>query len=118
MKRLFSLILILLPFTGSAQLLNQDSLSTPFLSKKKEKLLKNVNVMLGMRFGMRGYMLRGGDHDYQGAEFENQYTAIEVSGKVYKNIHFYFRDRFNKNNSIQTLDQLGSNIELDRKSVV
>lgn len=118
MKRLFPFLLILFPFIGSAQLLNHDSLSTPLLSEKKEKLLKNVNITLGMRFGMRGYMLRGGDHDYQGAEFENQYTAIEVSGKVYKNIHFYFRDRFNKNNSIQTLDQLGSNIELAYLDIV
>ncbi|MGB7842055.1 MAG: porin, partial [Salinimicrobium sp.] len=65
-----------------------------------------------MRMGFQAYTFRGGDHYYNGLQFKNEYTALEISGKVHERVKFHFRNRFNKGSNVQTLDQLGGNIEL------
>ena len=65
-----------------------------------------------MRMGFEGYTYRGGDHYYNGMQFKNGYTALGISGKLHEKVNFHFRDRFNKDGNVQTLDNLASNIEL------
>ncbi|MGA9324929.1 MAG: porin [Salegentibacter sp.] len=101
---------LLTPLLGFSQ--QNDSLSEPVVPIEKIKLLKNINITFDMRMGFEAYTFRGGDHYYNGLQFKNEYTALGISGKVHERVNFHFRNRFNKGSDVQTLDQLGSNIEL------
>ncbi len=89
-----------------------DSLTEPLIPSDKIALLKNINFTFDMRLGFQGYKYRGGDSYYNGIQFLNGFTALGISGKLHERINFTFRNRFNKNSDVQTLDRLGSNIEL------
>lgn len=112
MRLFFVSVLLMMNIAVLAQEMSKDSLSQPLISIEKKGLLENIHINFGMRLSFRTYSFRGGDHDYQGAEFENEYTALEIGGKIHKKVKFHFRNRFNKGTEVQTLDQLGSNIEL------
>lgn len=103
-------MLLLSPLLLHSQ--QKDSLREPLISAEKIELLKNVNITFDMRMDFQAYTFRGGDHYYNGLQFENGYTALGISGKVYKNVNFHFRNRFNRGSDVQSLDQLGNNIEL------
>ncbi|SDE31045.1 Phosphate-selective porin O and P [Pricia antarctica] len=90
-----------------------DSLSNASLiQKSKIDFLENINMSLDLRMSFRTYTLRGGDNDYQGRQFENGFTALGISAKIHEKVHVNFRSRFNKTSEVQSLDQLGNNIEL------
>src|SRR5699024_10049551 len=74
--------------------------------------LNHVTMSMNMRGAFRNYVLRGGYHDYQGHQFENEYTAFGISAKIHDRVKINFRNRFNKTAEVQSLDQLGNNIEL------
>lgn len=115
MKHVFLITCLLLCFpviTNAQESTTDTSATAPLFSPEKLELLRHVDMNLNMRMGFRAYSLRGGTHDYQGAQFVNGYTALQISGKLYEKIRFTFRNRFNKATAIQTLDGLGSNIEL------
>lgn len=103
-------LFLLAPILGFSQL--SDSLPEPIISKEKIELLKNINFTFNMRMGFQAYTYRGGDNYYNGIQFLNGFTALGISGKLHEKVDFTFRNRFNKNNDLQTLDLLGSNIEL------
>jgi len=103
-------VLLLSPLWGFSQI--NDSLAEPIISLEKTKLLKNINITFDMRMGLRAYTFRGGDHYYNGVQFQNGHTALGISGKIHEKVDFEFRNRFNKGSNVQSLDQLGSNIEL------
>lgn len=108
----FFLISALLVFPVLAFPQQRDSLAEPIIPAEKLELLKNINITFDMRMGFEAYTFRGGDHYYNGLQFENGFTALGISGKVHEKVSFQFRNRFNKDSDIQTLDRLGSNIEL------
>ncbi|RKS50510.1 phosphate-selective porin O/P [Gillisia mitskevichiae] len=111
MIRPFFLFLFLLcTLTGFSQI--RDSLAEPLISLEKETLLKNINITFDMRMEFQAYTFRGGDSYYNGLQFENGYTALGISAKLHEKVDFHFRNRFNKGGEVQSLDQLGSNIEL------
>lgn len=101
---------ILAPIVGISQ--ENDSINKPLIPVEKVEFLKNVYMSLDMRMAFRSYVLRGGDHDYQGNQFENEYTALNIRTKLHEKVSLNFRNRFNKTTSVQSLDQLGNNIEL------
>lgn len=98
------------PFLGLSQ--QNDSLPAPVIPVEKIELLKNINITFDMRMEFQAYTFRGGDHYYNGIQFQNGHTALGISGKVHEKVDFHFRNRFNKGSDVQSLDQLGSNIEL------
>lgn len=110
LKSLVVSVLLLIPLLGFSQI--NDSLAKPMISLDKTKLLKNIDITFDMRMGLRAYTFRGGDHYYNGVQFQNGHTALGISGKVHEKVDFKFRNRFNKGSNVQSLDQLGSNIEL------
>lgn len=111
MKMSFILsLLFLAPLLGFSQI--NDSLAEPVISIEKKNLLKNINITFDMRTEFQAYKFRGGDRYYNGIQFENGFTALGISGKLHDRVNFNFRNRFNKGSDVQTLDQLGSNIEL------
>ncbi|MFD1096141.1 porin [Salegentibacter chungangensis] len=103
-------VLLLIPPVGYSQ--EQDSLAEPIIPAGKIELLKNINITFDMRMDFQAYTFRGGDNYYNGIQFENGFTALGISGKLHEKLNFKFRNRFNKNSEVQTLDQLGSDIEL------
>lgn len=103
-------IFILAPLLGVSQ--ENDSLNKPLIPTEKVEFLKNVYMSMDMRMAFRSYVLRGGEHDYQGNQFENEYTALNIRTKIHEKVSLNFRNRFNKTTSVQSLDQLGNNIEL------
>src|SRR5699024_286848 len=107
---LFGCFFILFPFVGISQ--EKESLYKPLISAEKMEFLDNIYMSMNMRMGFRSYILRGGDHDYQGNQFVNEYTALNIRAKVHEKVRLNFRNRFNKATSVQTLDQLGNSIEL------
>jgi hypothetical protein len=103
-------VLLLSPLLVFSQV--NDSLTEPIIPIEKKQLLKNINITFDMRMGFQAYTFRGGDHYYNGIQFQNGHTALGISGKLHERVDFRFRNRFNKGSNVQTLDQLGSNIEL------
>ncbi|MCM4161822.1 hypothetical protein FHG64_02695 [Antarcticibacterium flavum] len=89
-----------------------DSLREPIFPVEKMKLLENINFTFDMRMGFQAYTFRGGDNYYNGIQFQNGFTALGISGKLHERVNFTFRNRFNKNSEVQTLDRLGNDIEL------
>lgn len=108
-KALFSSLLLLAGFSGHSQ---QDSLGQPLIPTEKIELLKNIDITFDMRLEFQAYTFRGGDQYYNGIQFNNGHTAMEISAKVHERVDFMFRNRFNKGGDVQTLDRLGNNIEL------
>lgn len=89
-----------------------DSLNKPIISLEKNNFLKEVNFTFDMRAEFRAYKFRGGDQYYNGAQFQNGFTALGISGKLHEKVSFRFRNRFNKGGDVQSLDKLSNNIEL------
>ncbi len=110
LKSLLISVFLLSPLLGFSQ--QNDSLAEPIIPIEKRNLLKNINFTFDMRLGFRAYKFRGGDQYYNGMQFQNGFTALGISGKLHEKINFNFRNRFNKGGDVQTLDQLGNNIEI------
>lgn len=102
--------LFIFPVQGTSQ--QNDSLPEPIIPAEKIELLKNINITFDIRMDLQAYTFRGGDSYYNGIQFENGFTALGISGKLHEKVDFQFRNRFNKNSDVQTLDRLSSNIEL------
>lgn len=63
-----------------------------------------------MRLAFRHHWENGRSDDY--SEFRNESVALGISGKVHEKVAFNFRNRFNRQTDVQTLDKLGGSIEL------
>ena len=109
-KSIFISMLLFLPLFGMSQ--ENDSIKRPIIPKEKIELLKNINITFDMRMDFQAYTFRGGDNYYNGIQFENGFTALGISGKLHERLDFNFRNRFNRSSDVQSLDQLGGNIEL------
>ena len=100
----------LIPLLGFSQ--EEDSLTKPMIPAEKIELLKNVNITFDLRMDFQAYTFRGGDNYYNGIQFNNGFTALGISAKLHERLYFNFRNRFNNTSDVQSLDNLGSNIEL------
>ncbi len=109
-KSLLISLLLLTSLLGFSQV--TDSLSDPIIPSGKAELLKNITITFDMRMEFQAYTFRGGDQYYNGLQFSNGFTALGIAGKLHERVNFRFRNRFNKDSDVQTLDRLGSNIEL------
>jgi len=110
MKLFLTSILLLSTLWSFSQA--NDSLQKPIISLEKISLLDNIDITFDMRTEFQAYTFRGGDRDYDGIQFENGFTALGIAGKLNDRVSFSFRNRFNRGSDVQSLDQLGSNIEL------
>lgn len=109
-KNILLLSLIVLPLSGFAQ--TTDSIQEPLIPNDKADFLKNIYMSLDMRMSFRKYTLRGEGHDYRGNQFQNGFTALNIKADLHDKVTVNFRNRFNKGTDLQSLDQLGNNIEL------
>ncbi|MDT0686684.1 porin [Autumnicola psychrophila] len=109
-KLIFIYLLLFIPVAGFSQI--NDSRAQPIIPLEKAELLKNITITFDMRMEFQAYTYRGGDQYYNGLQFSNGFTALGIAGKLHEKVNFRFRNRFNKDSDVQTLDRLGSNIEL------
>ena len=109
-KFLLAGFFLLSGFSGFSQV--SDSLREPLIPVEKAALLKHIDITFDMRMEFQAYTFRGGDQYYNGIQFSNGFTALGISAKLHDRINFHFRNRFNKDSDVQTLDRLGSDIEL------
>lgn len=110
MKSFLIIVLLASPLLGFAQI--KDSLGKPIIPAEKIELLNNIDITFDLRTEFQAYTFRGGDRYYNGIQFENGFTALGFAAKLHDRVNFRFRNRFNRGSDIQSLDQLGSNIEL------
>jgi hypothetical protein len=89
-----------------------DSVASPLIQIDKEKFLKYINIGFDMRTEFQAYKFRGGDQYYNGIQFENGFTALTISGQLHERVFFNFRNRFNSNSEVQSLDNLSNDIQL------
>src|SRR5690625_4108289 len=99
---LFGCFFILFPFVGISQ--EKESLYKPLISAEKMEFLDNIYMSMNMRMGFRSYIFRGGDHDYQGNQFVNEYTAVNIRAKVHEKGRIDFRKSVNETANIINLD--------------
>ena len=109
-KRFLISVFSLIPLLGFSQ--EEDSLTKPIIPAEKIELLKNVNITFDLRMDFQAYTFRGGDNYYNGIQFNNGFTALGISARLHERLYFNFRNRFNNTSDVQSLDNLGSNIEL------
>lgn len=112
MKKLFLLIVLLSGYCISAQESNvhSDSLNQPIFNIDKPDLIKDLAVRLDLRFGFLNHFEKGRDDNF--SEFRMRQAAIGIYGKVHERVSFSFRNRYNREAQIQSLDMLGGNVEL------
>lgn len=89
--------------------IHADSASAPLIPIHHSKPAENIDIFLDMRTDFINHFEKGRDDDF--SEFRVSQVAIGISGKLNDKVRFNFRNRFNKEASIQTLDLLPSNIE-------
>lgn len=109
MKSFLIGVFLLTPLMGISQ--QMDSVTSPLISIDKEKFLKHVNIGFDMRTEFQAYKFRGGDQYYNGLQFENGFTALTISGQLHERVDFNFRNRFNSDTEVQSLDLLSNNIQ-------
>lgn len=86
-----------------------DEEQRPLLNVEKDGLLQSINVSFDMRLEFLNY--HDESHDLNYTEFRNRF-AFGIGGKITDKVEFRFRNRFNKEAELQTLDLLDGSVEL------
>ncbi|MTG98731.1 MULTISPECIES: porin [Myroides] len=94
-------LLLLMALMGQAVVFGQalekqsgnDSISKPIIPTEKQNLLKNVDVIFNMRFGLDNQFLDG---NHTESKFNNNQGRLEIKGKIHEKVFFRFRDRYTK----------------------
>lgn len=90
----------------------KDSLNSPLISVKDSKIFESINIGFDIRTEFQAYRFSGGDQFPNGVQFENGFTALNISGKLHEKVDFNFRNRFNSSSEVQSLDRLSNDIQL------
>lgn len=95
MRKFLFVILFIVPFGLFAQYQqsSNDSLYKPIIPIEKQNLLKNVDLIMNMRFGFDNNFLEG---THTNSQFNNNQVRLEIKGKIHDKIFFRFRDRYTK----------------------
>src|SRR5699024_8801948 len=113
-KKIFFFLLLFFSYFlifSQEEQMEVDSTVKPLIPIKKTDLIKNINVVLDMRFDFLNHFENKNDpEDY--TEFRNSIVALGISGKVHENVSFTFRNRYNRETAVQSLDMLGGSVEM------
>lgn len=86
-----------------------DSVQAPLLSVGKEGMLENIDLSMNMRLSFHNHVENGRDDNY--TEFRHLFS-FEIGGWLTDKVGFRFRNRFNREAVVQTLDNLDGSVEL------
>lgn len=87
----------------------QDTLQKPFMNVGKDGMLKNIDLKMNMRLSFHNHAENGRDDNY--TEFRHLFS-FEIGGWLTDKVGFQFRNRFNREAVLQTLDELDGSVEL------
>lgn len=86
-----------------------DTLQKPLLSINKPEVLDDIYMKMAMRLSFHHHSENGREDNY--TEFRHLF-AFEIGGWLTDRVGFRFRNRFNKEAVLQTLDELDGSVEL------
>jgi hypothetical protein len=103
---------MVLAVTSSGQLMNQTDSSifnsTWIIPVDKAKLLKNVNVIFNMQYANNNYFQNG---KYVGSNFAMNQFRLEIIGKITEKVSFRFRDRYTRDFTPQSVDNIDHSVD-------
>ena len=109
-KFLFLSLLLSQVFTyGQETQASQDSLVKPLIPTEKIKLLKDVDVIMNMRFANDNEFVDG---KFQESEFNNNQLRLEIKGWIHDKVYFRFRDRYTKTKEVGTRDHTTRSVDM------
>lgn len=86
-----------------------DTLQKPIINIEKDGLFKNIDLKMNMRLSFHNHSENGREDNY--TEFRHLF-AFEIGGWLTDKVGFQFRNRFNREAVVQTLDKLDGSVEL------
>lgn len=86
-----------------------DTLHKSLFKMEEGSVLENIHFTMDLRLSLHNHHENGRDDNY--TEFRNLF-AIGLQGKINDKIGFRFRNRYNREAVLQTLDQLDGSVEL------
>lgn len=113
MKNCLILFLSLFWIIGIAQetVISEEHIQeNPLIPVGEESLLNRVEVNFYFRSGFFHHFESGRDDNY--SEFQADQVVLDVKAKVHEKVNFRFRNKFNKEATLQTLDRLDNSVEL------
>lgn len=94
----------------------------PLIPTKKQELLRDVDVIANMRFGLQNRFVNG---NYDGSNFKTEQFRMEFRGKIHERVSFRFRNRYTREQNPGSLDNLSTStdmaflqVKLDNKTFV
>lgn len=111
MKKLLSILFMLISYAGIAQQQIERNAKQyePIIPARRQELLKNMDVVANMRFGLNNYFTNG---QHQQSKFNNDQFRLEFRGNVHEKIGFRFRDRYTRSTNPGDLDNLSRSTDL------
>lgn len=105
-------LLVLLSYPAMSQ--KQKQVDTfyntkPIIPEGKQKLLSNIDVIANMQSSFRNEFVDG---DHTRSRFIMNQFRLEIKGKVHDRVYFRFRDRYTKETSPQSEDNMASSTDL------
>lgn len=114
MKRILFLLYFVMPASSLfAQYQKQTDTTVnhmkPLISLERVNLLKNVDMIANMQYGLRNEFADG---DYTDSRFSMNQFRLEIKGKVFDNVYFRFRDRYTRATEPQSLDGISHSTDM------
>ena len=81
----------------------------PIIPEGKQKLLSNIDVIANMQTSFRNEFVDG---DHIRSRFIMNQFRLEIKGKIHDRVYFRFRDRYTKETSPQSEDNMSSSTDL------
>jgi hypothetical protein len=112
-RRLVILLFLLPPSLLWAQKQERQMGDTTYykslIPEQKQGLLKNVSIITNMRFALRNEFTDG---DYTRSRFSNEQFRLEIRGQVHEKVYFRFRDRYTREQTSESIDNLSRSVDL------
>ncbi len=111
MKKLSVLVLLIASVTAVYAQRQEDTSTRykPIIPLERAKLLKNVDMIANMQFGFEN---RFKDGEHTSSEFRNEQFRLEIKGKVHDKVYFRFRDRYTRDPTTQSLDNISRSTDM------
>ncbi len=81
----------------------------PLIPELKQKLLSNISVIVNMQSSLRNEFTDG---EYTRGRFIMNQFRLEIKGKIHDKVYFRFRDRYTKQTTPQSEDNMSSSTDL------
>jgi hypothetical protein len=113
LQRFWVLVFILAPILLHAQKQERQTGDPTkyrtLIPEEKQALLKNVSMIANMNFAFRNEFIDG---EYMKSRFRNEQFRLEIRGQVHEKVYFRFRDRYTREQTSESTDNLSRSVDL------